>query len=878
VDFLRQTYNGNIGALNAVWRSSYGSFDQLCGVNQVSNAGAANDKNAFLTHIAQKYYDVTVTAVRARDPNHLILGPRFAESVPDAAIPPAAACDALGINYYVGIKPYDPPVKFRDTMTKWYGMTGKPVIVSEHSFESPDTGLPGINGGAYKVATRAERAEGYSNFFRYATESPNVVGLHWYQYADQPVTDRVDRESNGNGLVDEGDAPYYELVGVMHRVNTNVYDYLLAPANAALPAPRLLLPRHGDNLQSSDVTLHWESIEGAVGYNVQISQRPTFPVEHTTSHSNVTGNSLGHTFTNPGRWYWRVQAIGSDKVSPFSAPYPVALLDISSVYMLNDLETAEEASMADAGNGWFGKWSSWPQNAITMQQSSTIGVTQNNYSGEARYSGACMYEPCKAALARFPTGNNLSPHDWSAFDYLAYDVYNPNPNDWMAEVSVFTPAGTGGYFLWDRFFIKGDVQNYFIFDLDKPFHPGSRDHITNFAIELVDPLPNFVIYYDNVRLIDIHDDTTPPDPVTFTATDTGLNGSVDLDWSDHSPSPDVVGYRIYVGANGDCSIGPGLSTPTETVDGAVTLYRARMSTPPAETSGAIRLQPNQEYCFAVTAIDWVGNESAVGQPQLATPTFAYHIFPALPAVYGRVIDVQGNPLSGAQAHLEGSKAYSTETDGQGEYALPPVVGTYSLQVTRNGYRDSLEVADFQVARDTHQQMDVVLRPTTDLVANGDFEGNWQGDWLTVSSSGGTPTQQGSHKRSGQAALRLGGVAAEGTSGVGQTLAVEQICAPLVGLWYKVTGSDSDDTLQVVLDRTGSETHAGQIALTEQDWTYARFPSTGVFTGTLDLEIWTEQNETLPTTVYIDEVTMVPGRCPGLYHTVHLPLVLKNRAP
>jgi hypothetical protein len=885
VNFLRQAHNNSIGALNSAWGSSYGSFDQLCDVTKVSYAGAANDKNAFLTHIAQRYYDITVQAVRARDPNHLILGPRFTESVPDAAMPPAAACDALSINQYVGIKPYDLPVRFRNTMTNWYNLTGKPVLVSEFSFESPDTGLPGSKGGSYKVATRAERADGYRNFAHYAMDIPNVVGLHWFQYVDQPVEGRYDGENNGNGLVDEDDAPYYDLVSAVHEVNTHIYDYLLHTGSPPLAAPRLFLPRHSDDLESAFVTFYWEAVEGASSYNVQISQHPTFPDEATVTYLGVGGNTLSHTLAHPGRWYWRVQAIGNGQESAFSAPYPMDLLDVAAVTMLSGMETPLEASVAEAENGWVGVWDSWPRHAISMEQNHTTGVTQGSYSGEAHYTGDCLYDPCKASLSRFPTGNSFSPHDWSAYDYLAYDVYNPNPNDWVAEVSVFTPSGTSGYYLWDRFAIKGGVQNYFIFDLDRPFHDGSRTNITNFAIELVNPLPNFVIYYDNVRLIDMHTDTTPPGPVTFTATDTGLGlgGAVDLDWSDYVPAPDVTGYRIYVGAKGNCNIGPGLSTPIATVDGLVTNYRARMSAPPTDQYSATRLLRGQSYCFAVTAVDWVGNEGPVSEPQLATPSFVPAIYPALPAFYGRITDVAGNPLSGVVVQLTGAGTYRTTTDSLGNYALPPVIGTYSLQASRAGYYDSEVISGLSVGQDTHRQIDLVLRSLVNLVANGDFENGSLSNWFISDSSGGTPILQCSEVRSGNGALQLGGsagggIAAAGTSAIGQTIAVTGLCQPVISMWYKVSGSDSQDTLEIVLDEQGTETVLRQIPLTEQDWIFVPFASSAVFANP-DLLLRVRQNGSIPTTVYIDEVNMIPGTCPKEIRAAeYLPFVVKNWAP
>jgi hypothetical protein len=874
VDHLRDQYGNSIGALNSTWGSSYSSFDNLCTEYQITYPNAQSDKDSFLTKVAEQYFDVTVNAVRARDPNHLVLGLRFAESVPDPVLPAASACDALGINYYIGIRPYELPTKFRDTLAHWYSLNGKPVIVAEYSFRSPDTGLPGSRGGAYSVNTRAERADGYRNFFHYASGSPNLIGLHWFQYVDQPVEGRHDQEDSNTGLVEEADAPYPEMIEAVREINTNVYDYLLGTGLAPLRVPRLLLPRHSENLESAGVHFLWQEVPGATSYNVQISQHPQFPAGATTTHANVAGTTVAHTLANPGRWYWRVQAIAGGEVSAYSAPYPLNLLDVDSVYMLNDFETEYDASVISEANGWFGAWESLPGGAISMQRSNAHGVTSGTYAGQAHYTGDCLYSPCKAGLSRLPSGANFSPHDWSVFDYLAYDIYNPNPDDWMAEVTAATPAGTAGYYLWDRFPIKAQTQTSLVFDLNEPFHAGSRTNMSALFLELVEPLPNSHIYYDNVRLIDVEADSNPPAPVPFTAQDIGLGAVVALDWSAHSPSPDTVGYRIYVGTDGNCNIGPGRSTPIETVDGAVTNYRARMSYPPAGTANAVALERDRSYCFTVTAVDWRGNESAPIQYETVTPRFVGYIFPALHAFYGKVTDVRGTPVDGALVtSTDGTNHFETETDSQGRYELWPVASTYTLQSTRVGYTPSEPMQDLQVQHDTHSQLDIVLRTAADAIDNGDFEGNWQADWTVLETGGGTPSQDQAVKRSGSASLRLGGTT-HGDSSVSQRLEPAQICKPLVSFWYKATGSDAGDELQIILRDDGGDTQIGSLPLTEQDWTYARFPSSSTFSGTLDLILSARQNNSNPTTVYLDEVALLPGRC-DYENVVYLPLIRKD---
>ena len=60
------------------------------------------DKAAFLALIAERYFSCTTKAIRAIDPDHLILGCRFAGGRTTADVWAAAAkhCDVLTLNYY----------------------------------------------------------------------------------------------------------------------------------------------------------------------------------------------------------------------------------------------------------------------------------------------------------------------------------------------------------------------------------------------------------------------------------------------------------------------------------------------------------------------------------------------------------------------------------------------------------------------------------------------------------------------------------------------------------------------------------------------------------------------------------------------------------
>lgn len=90
----------------------------------------------------------------------------------------------------------------------------------EWSFEAVDSGLPNTKGAAIPVYSQSDRADGYERYVEGALGLPFVVGLHWFQYVDQPILGRaLDGENSNYGVVDVEDEPYFTLVERMRVVN-----------------------------------------------------------------------------------------------------------------------------------------------------------------------------------------------------------------------------------------------------------------------------------------------------------------------------------------------------------------------------------------------------------------------------------------------------------------------------------------------------------------------------------------------------------------------------------------------------------------------------------------------------------------------------------
>jgi agarase len=233
---------------NSVWRTPVGSWEALAflphieapyrrkppyqrniGDEQVANhadhpkrAAFAADCDGFAALVAERYFVLTSAAIKAADPNHLVLGCRFAY-VPPPPIVKAAGLysDVISFNCY----DFDPSASIDA-----YSVSGKPCLVGEFSFRSADSGLPNSNGAGPLVATQAERATCLRRYVAAALQNPAIVGYHWFEHADQPAEGRFDGENSNFGTVTIDDEVYEELTRTMTAVNAEAEEMHAATA------------------------------------------------------------------------------------------------------------------------------------------------------------------------------------------------------------------------------------------------------------------------------------------------------------------------------------------------------------------------------------------------------------------------------------------------------------------------------------------------------------------------------------------------------------------------------------------------------------------------------------------------------------------------
>lgn len=235
LDFLRARH-ADFAAFNAVWRVDATSWDELGAVARIAPAfrrkppydrdpkvevvaNIANpgrvaffaDCDDFVALLAERYFALTTAAIKAADPQHLVLGSRFAFPPPAAVIEAAARhVDVISFNCYG----FDP-----DGALAAYAPTGKPCLIGEFSFRGADSGLPNTNGAGPVVPTQSDRAAAFARYATMALRHPCVVGYHWFEHADQPAEGRFDGENSNFGTVTINDEVYETLTKAMTALN-----------------------------------------------------------------------------------------------------------------------------------------------------------------------------------------------------------------------------------------------------------------------------------------------------------------------------------------------------------------------------------------------------------------------------------------------------------------------------------------------------------------------------------------------------------------------------------------------------------------------------------------------------------------------------------
>lgn len=216
IAMLKKKY-GEPAKLAAAWGIALADWQALNTTNFAAPApdekhpAIAEDYSAWLRAYADQYFGTVVAAIHRHDPHHLFLGGRFAVNTPEAVASCAHYCDAISFNVYADVPQHGVDL---DAVHK----LDKPVLITEFHFGSDNRGPFGK--GVVSVWNEAQRGEAYARFVQAAAGDASIVGTHWFEYVDQPVTGRlIDGENSHIGLVGITDVPFGGFVDAVRKAN-----------------------------------------------------------------------------------------------------------------------------------------------------------------------------------------------------------------------------------------------------------------------------------------------------------------------------------------------------------------------------------------------------------------------------------------------------------------------------------------------------------------------------------------------------------------------------------------------------------------------------------------------------------------------------------
>ena len=215
VDWLKGKYNNDIKAVNKAWNLELADFDALKAktFKEYPSDTADKDFNEFSMIMVKRYVDIPCDEVEKVDKNHMNLGMRYAWLSSDLLYKAGERFDVFSINGY-GLTP--PPT------AEIAEKSGKPVMIGEFHHGAVDRALPAT--GIVGVMSQEERAAAFRQYLEQGFARPELVGMHYFQWVDQPYYGRFDGENYNIGVVTTGNIPYDELTKGMTITNERIYD------------------------------------------------------------------------------------------------------------------------------------------------------------------------------------------------------------------------------------------------------------------------------------------------------------------------------------------------------------------------------------------------------------------------------------------------------------------------------------------------------------------------------------------------------------------------------------------------------------------------------------------------------------------------------
>ena len=238
--FFKDRYKEDVNAFNKVWGIHLNTFEDFAGpVTLVAKTRKQKaDANAWAGAVADRYFAVTTKAIREMDPHHLILGVRFAGENPWEVVEACGKyCDVVSVNIYAKTGTADQAL-----LDNFYAKTKKPILITEYSYSALEnqSGDPNTHGADVTVPTQKDRVEHLDRFAHQLLNLPYIVGLHWYEWADESPKGRFDGEDQNYGLVDTQDKEYTLITQEHTKLNlaaNTLHEKSAAPLPQEFKAP-----------------------------------------------------------------------------------------------------------------------------------------------------------------------------------------------------------------------------------------------------------------------------------------------------------------------------------------------------------------------------------------------------------------------------------------------------------------------------------------------------------------------------------------------------------------------------------------------------------------------------------------------------------------
>ena len=216
--WLQQKYS-TIEQFNQAWELHFYSWQEIAN-NRAPIAHTKGvikqDLHAFNREIIRKYFSTIKAIFTEQAPWMLYMGCRFAGSTADVVNIGAEYCDVMSYNAY----------KF-DLSDFGLPQIDKPIMIGEYHFGALDRGM--FNASLLDVENQQRRGKAVEQYIRSALRNPQIIGVHWHQFADQATTGRFDGEDFQVGLTDCCDTPYWETIEGFRRVGYQMYDIRFTP-------------------------------------------------------------------------------------------------------------------------------------------------------------------------------------------------------------------------------------------------------------------------------------------------------------------------------------------------------------------------------------------------------------------------------------------------------------------------------------------------------------------------------------------------------------------------------------------------------------------------------------------------------------------------